>query len=438
MLPIVAEHRVLEANDPDTQERLITFAKKTKDKNTANRVLGLHFIHGESGPSVSTWWFVGQVWLPLGGTPEILRVKPKVDSKPVQMYTECVADPVVRSHLEDCVHFYWDEPPIPVEDRDDPISLLVIMRFLCLLHELCHKHLRLMITPVEANLAGRIKGKPVVRPTLRINHARARLDRTYCRFQVQSIDTVPNQILAAALHQSIKYVYQSTPLDQRLSHLAAFSAGALSGVTLRRILPTDFQGLHYAGFLRPYREPHRWARLVLRLLEEISGKRETSLPPFAIDMKELFERYCEARLRKVSSQEIWAGYKRDNIGPGFLVRPDFLVSNENERWVVDAKYKENWSWAHEDERADVFQIVSYCSHRGVLLRRGLASDTKRPTAVILYPGSLADRASDQTLGLDLERLSDEAHMLRGFEVDVARIPVNLPSGSSRNAVPDSE
>src|SRR5205823_13937566 len=83
----------------------------------------------------------------------------------------------------------WAEPPIPVEDRDHPITLLVVMRYLCLLHELCQKHLRLMITPVEANLTARIKGKPLVQPTLRMNHARGRLDRTYCRFQVQSIDT---------------------------------------------------------------------------------------------------------------------------------------------------------------------------------------------------------------------------------------------------------
>src|SRR5207237_2034694 len=135
------------------------------------------------------------------------------------------------------------------------------------------------------NLVGRIKGKPLVQATLRKNQARARLDRVFCRFQVQSIDTVPNQILAAALQQSIKYL-QRSPFgrDQKLLQLAAFSQSAMSGVALRRILPADFQELHYGGFLRPYREAHRLARLVLRMLgsdplEEIrKSKAAISLP----------------------------------------------------------------------------------------------------------------------------------------------------------------
>jgi hypothetical protein len=246
---ITKEHRSLEAEDPDVQDQLEKLARETKNRDTAPEVLGLHLIPGEPRPSVGVWWFVGQVWLPLETKPQVLRVQSKIDNvAAVQMYAECMTHPVVRAHLDDCVHFYWKEPEIRVEDRHHPITLLVIMRYLWLLHELCLKHLRLMITPVEANLSGRIKGKPLVQPTLRINHARGRLDRTYCRFQVQSIDTLPNQILVAALHQSIKYLYQSALQDQRLSHLATFSANALSGVSLRRILPTDFHGLQYGGF----------------------------------------------------------------------------------------------------------------------------------------------------------------------------------------------
>jgi 5-methylcytosine-specific restriction enzyme subunit McrC len=428
---VAEEHDRLDSGDPDIQERLVALAKKTEDRNTANTVLGLHLKPGEADPRV--WWFVGQVWLPLGKKREVLRVMPKVKTRPVQMYAECMTHPIVRSHLDDCMHVYWEEPPIRVEDRDHPITLLIVMRYLCLLHELCLKHLRLLITPVEANLAGRIRGRPLVQPTLRMNHARGRLDRTYCRFQVQSIDTLPNQILVAALHQAIKYLYQSALQDQRLSHLATFSATALSGVTLRRILPTDFHGLHYGGFLRPYREPHRWARLVLRLLgsdplEEIAGARETSLPPFSIDMKELFERYCEVKLRSVSNQQVWAGYKHRNLGWQFPVRPDFLVRTDSARWVVDAKYKDDWSWKYDEHRQDVYQVVSYCTHRQVLRELGLGSDSgDRPTAVILYPAAAGDQASDQGHGIDLQALLNNSNVLHDFEVDILRVPVNLPS-----------
>jgi 5-methylcytosine-specific restriction enzyme subunit McrC len=439
-LPVVKEHGLLDTGDLEIQDQLEALARKTKKPGTEDRVLGLHLrlIPGERRPAVSVWWFVGQVWVSLGDKPpQVLRVRPKVDNvAPVQMYAECVTHPVVRPHLDDCMYFYWDQRPIPVEDRDHPITPLVVMRFLCLLHELCQKHLRLMITPVEANLAGRIKGKPLVQPTLRMNHARGRLDRTHCRYQVQSIDTVPNQILVAALHQAIRYLYQSPLQDQRLSHLATFSANALSGVTLRRILPTDFQGLQYGGFLRPYREPHRWARLVLRLLgpdplEEIAGVRETALPPFAIDMSKLFERYCETKLRRVSSHRVWAGYKDCNLGlPPLQVRPDFLVHSGDARWVVDAKYTDNWSWNNED----VYQVIAYSAHKDVtrvLSELGPGSDSDhRPTAVILYPALPGDQVSDQARGLNLRAALRDGNVLQDFEFDILRIPVILPSLSS--------
>jgi hypothetical protein len=430
ILPIAREHNSLETGDPEIQKELQDLARKTEDRNKAHKVLGLHLSWGESRLRVNTWWFVGQVWVLLGNKSHVLRVTPKVRAAPVQMYVECVSHPVVRSHLDDCIQFYWDEEPIPVEDRDHRITPLVVMRYLCLLHELCQKHLRLMITPVEANLSGRIRGKPLVHPTLRMDHARGRLDRTFCRFQVQSIDTVPNQILAAALHQAIKYLYQSSLQDQRLSHLATFSANALSGVSLRRILPTDFQGLQYGGFLRPYREPHRWARLVLRLLgpdplEEITRVRETALPPFAIDMKELFERYCEVKLRRASNQNVvWAGYKYNKLGSHLLqIRPDFLVRARDARWVVDAKYKDDWSWNNED----VYQVVSYCAHKQVLRELGLGPDSsERPTAVILYPAAPGDQLADQERGLDLRAALRDGNVLQDFEFDILRIPMSLP------------
>jgi 5-methylcytosine-specific restriction endonuclease McrBC regulatory subunit McrC len=195
-----------------------------------------------------------------------------------------------------------------------------------------------------------------------------------------------------------------------LLQLATFSATALSGVTLRRILPTDFQGLHYGGFLQPYREPHRWARLVLSRLgpdpfEETPGVRETALPPFAIDMSKLFERYCEVKLRNVAGQQVWAGRddRKDNLGRDFPVRPDFLVRAGIARWVVDAKYKDDWSWKKDEHRSDVYQVVSYCSHKGVLHDLGQGSDAdERQKAVILYPASPEDPVSDQSHGLDLQ------------------------------------
>src|SRR6202043_3818028 len=81
---------------------------------SAAKCLGLHL--DEQG-RLSVWWYIGQVWLGLGGAPHecILRVLPKVDTRAFRMYQECVGDDVVRAHLGDTISIFWDEPPIPVE-----------------------------------------------------------------------------------------------------------------------------------------------------------------------------------------------------------------------------------------------------------------------------------------------------------------------------------
>jgi len=65
-------------------------------------------------------------------------------------------------------------------------------------------------------------------------------------------------------------------------------------------------------------------------------------------MKELFEHYCEVKLRSVPNQQVWTGYKHRNLGWQFPVRPDFLVRTDSARWVVDAKYKDDWSWKYDE------------------------------------------------------------------------------------------
>src|SRR5258705_13938955 len=106
MLLRAEEHGPVETDDPETRERLEKFAKKTKDKNNAHRVLGLHMDPGAAAPGVGG--FAGQVWLPLGEEPRALRVLPKFPNlTPVQMYAECIADTEVRSHIDQCFIFTW-------------------------------------------------------------------------------------------------------------------------------------------------------------------------------------------------------------------------------------------------------------------------------------------------------------------------------------------
>ena len=201
------------------------------------------------------------MWLTRGPAPLFSRHPKGGQRGPAPNVCRVHFHATVRSHLEECVTIFWDAPPIPVGDPNQDITPLIIGRFLTLLYDLCQKHLLASVQPIEVNLLGRIRGRPLAQQTMRRNLAKGRADRVYCRYQVQSIDTKANQILLAALRQGLKYLDQHDLRKNGLARLAAFSADALNGVTLRRIKPSDFQGLHYGGFMGPYRQPLRWAHL---------------------------------------------------------------------------------------------------------------------------------------------------------------------------------
>jgi hypothetical protein len=380
---------------------------------------------------------VGQVWLKEDdrtATDIVLRVESKVaKASAIGMYAACLSDPVVRAHLEKAVTLFWDDDPIPGGDPEAQITPLIVARYLSLLYDLCQKHLRSAIHPIEENLVGRIRGRPFVQQTIRRNLARGRPDRVYCRYQVQSLDTVPNRILLAALRQGMKYLDQRGLRLDGLSRLAAFCLDALNSVSLRRIASADFQGLHYAGFMRPYKEPHSWAKLILKQLgydphEEL--RKPIALPPFAIDMNELFERYCEVLLRKGSHQKIWAGYHDCNLGTALKVRPDFLIQSGDKGFIVDAKYKERWhcvNWlaVANPVKGDIMQVVGYSRHCGVLekLRKLGLEPPSVPHVAILYPRHEGDPLNQLNLGASWP---PENQVFGEFQVKIARIAIPLP------------
>lgn len=381
------------------------------------RYLGAHTRDGRTYAS----HYIGQVWLNEG---DILAVSPKIAKvSPVRMYSECLRHSEVAAHLDEVLRFPNDEQP-EIETSEDvfqacEIIPLIAVAYLRSVYQLCSRHLRMNFTMVEANLVGRVRGRPIVHRQIRANSARGRDDRMYCRFHVGSLDHPLNQIIRAALEQGRKYLNQLSLMDDWLCRMMGFCTSALMEVTLRRIDPREFRGIILGPHLEPYREPLRLARLILQVLGHDPNEapstddRVISIPPFAIDMNVLFERYCEHLLRCDDSSWVWAGHDADDLGKDFRVRPDFLVvrkgkdddtvdaknrkgQSENTGssstkpvcYIVDAKYKEGWSGQGE-QRSDVYQVMTYALHQEVLDKLSKQTGTPEPNrkVVILYPDS---------------------------------------------------
>ncbi len=322
--------------------------------------------------------FVGQVWIKAGGEPLFpLQVNPKRSENGrrvdfLAMAAKCFEDSTVAAHMGRCFHFWPDEAPLESDLARD-FRLLIVGMYCQALASLCKRHLRKEFVRVTENLAGRIKGRILVGENLRRNLCRGRKDRTVCQFQVHSLDSPENQILRAALEQSLKELRHAGGVDGlgQLLEWARISDAALAGIGLRRIHPAEFRSLRLGGLKRAYKRPIELARLVLALLgSDPTLERKIQTPPFAIDMNELFERYCEVELRKDYGDSLWVGYHDNNLGEKLKVRPDFIDTRNGV--VIDAKYKYDWptgpfdSTSEGTRRWDVLQVLGYSRHAHVL------------------------------------------------------------------------
>lgn len=438
-----------ETSEQLSTKEAIKFVKKSPGyiagnlKSGSREFLGLHFESQELKSS----YFVGQVWLKEGKT--ALRIGPKKQDNVdyFKMLSECLSHPIVGRHILDdgCFDFDIDKKPMPFDQTlKDSIILLLVAQYLKELFWLCKRHLRRGFPRVEHNLTGRCKGQVLIKENIIHNSAHGRFDRLYCQYQVHTMDTLENQILRAALEQSIRVLrtYAGKDSLKALWGWANEPASTLSGVKVRRIYPSEFHQIRYSGNLKVYKKPHALAKMILRTLGTDPNRPKdldkVELPPYSIDMNELFERYCDVLLRKdyKGNEELWVGYENFKRQGEWPVRPDYLIK-KNKKAIIDAKYKYYWEKWGEDWRVyvreDVYQVLAYSRHKEVLKwlwnakeNDGYHAELKQkcPDAIyILYP---TKEGKQKANGFELKLENNSRNEVPGFFPSIYRIPIPLP------------
>lgn len=380
--------------------------------------------------SVIADYILGIQWL--NNKQDIVKVKPKRDN--IDFFTildTCLKDPVVGQHMDQCYVINTNAPKIQVQDTElkEVLNLFLIHHFLGLVRHITRNGLKKGFTKVSENLTAKIRGKILVNPTLRHNHTKARPDKVYCQYQRFTTDCLENQILASTLEAVQKRLNM---LPARLSNLLHQVKPYFDGVQRIPLNNQVFRQLKTHRFFRTYQQALDVAEQIHKNITqttEISGP--TFIHPFTIDMPELFERYCEAKLRAGYSG-IKAGYQDKatseiKIGNGPELRPDFVLSKGQTDFIIDSKYK---FWfegsAFRNFKSDFQQLALYARHEGIMKNLSASSE---PHLIFIYPNIGDDSENTGTQphkssksDLDLRQKEE----VSGFN-NIYKIALNLPT-----------
>jgi 5-methylcytosine-specific restriction endonuclease McrBC regulatory subunit McrC len=353
-------------------------------------------------------YYIGYRWLDRDRR-LVLHVMPKRDAKKrridfLGMFAECLNDIEVAKHLDETYVIDFDDDWIDIEQDDYDITHFLVLHFLKVVQAIARKGLKKGYLQTRENLTAKIKGKIEIRETLKRNILNNRPDRTYCSYQVYTTNFTENRILKTALISCTGFVAQLSQTGHRsdaqssIVKLFRQNLSAFEHIETIDVTPSMFQAIHHSPFFSEYKKALRLAEMIFKRFGyswrdmEISKKRQ--IPPFVINMPELFERYVEVILRKRFGNALVPGYGMNN-GNSYScgLRPDFLVRNE--KYIIDAKYK-YWyetSMNCENFKDDFAQLSLY--GRDIRIKNVLKINDAmaEPWLILIYP-KLDERFGD--------------------------------------------
>lgn len=350
--------------------------------------LGIHQEFNGYEVQLKSYYYIGYRWL---NKNEYIHIAPKKYNKYqadyLKMFLVCLKDHVVSQHLDETYKIYFDEKWIDISNEEDEITPLLILQFLQIVKKISVKGLKKGYIKVTENLTSKIKGKILVNQTIKQNHFRSRLDKTVCNHQIYTVNCIENQILKTALLQCSRNLHGINNSD--ISKLLKFNLSLFEQINSKEIFSSDFLKVKYSPFYKEYKEALKLAYMIFKRFGfnlNSEQKRESyTIPPFYINMPELFERYVEVKLRSLYKNDLVAGYGKKN-GNSYIfgLRPDFIVKNR--KLIIDAKYK----YWFENEISDNnfkkdFQQLSLYGRVNEIRDNISLADNEEANILFIYP-----------------------------------------------------
>lgn len=403
------EHSVREISSEEHLTEVILF--KGKEGNNCIEVVD----NGEK-KCVHCHYYVGIDWLVKEKV--AIYVAPKLDLPSQQINYFAMLYSCFHSDMADEIsglyEIKWTEPSIEISQKQDILMPFLVMQFLYQLKKIVKRGLKKSHYSIDKNLLYKIKGKIKVSETIKNNIAKNERYSTYCQYQEFGLDCIENRILKKALLFVQKYL-SLFPNYGCISPIVHFCLPAFQNVS-ENIGEHHIKNFHHNAFYKDYKEGLWLAHQILKRLgyniKSIDKNSVIKTPPFWIDMPKLFEMYVFSKLKENYHHCITFQAK------GSSGNPDFLLISEDNRCIIDTKYKEKYT-DNQYYIEDVRQLSGYARDIRILSQLGYKKVEEQCVLVdciIIYP----DQSASESLSQNLKEKSIPEFV--GFY----KVPIKLP------------
>jgi len=359
----------------------------------------IEITHDSLSKKLNSNFYIGTDWLYKN---EIaVYVTPKLNDNAQQtdylkMLFSCLRHSDVASYTKDLYEIKFEEPFIEIEQKQDLLTPLLVVQFLQVVKTIVRKGLKKSYYKVEHNLNAKIKGKVLVAQTLKQNIIKNKPTKTFCQYDEFGFNYIENRILKRTLVFVQKYLALFPDYSKLASPVINYCLPAFHEVDDNIDLKT-LKGITHNSFYKEYKEALHISSLILKRfgynIKEIDtlNNKTVQVPPFWIDMPKLFELYVLGLLKDKYFNSIKFQIQ------GTYGQPDFVFVTENEKMIIDTKYKRKYQ-QEKYQADDIRQLSGYARDKKILSRFGYITKEQQDKVIdclIIYPDQTAsDKLAD--------------------------------------------
>lgn len=325
------------------------------------------------------------------------------------------------------VYIDWQAPTIPITStKYDQLTPFLIVQFLRLLKAIVRKGLKKSYYKIQRNLNNRVKGKILVGSHIKKNVFKNRLTTNYCEYEEFGIDSTENRFLKKVLRFASSFVENHRNLFRDnlddVQQLIRFCRPAFQKVG-SRLKEYELKNIRFNPFFKEYEEALNIGQHILKRFSYSLTKTtedKTEIPPFWIDMPQLFELYFYYKLLNSNPEsQSKVCFQYSTYGNAL----DFLITEEGCEMIIDTKYKPyyNKGRIHEDIR----QVSGYARLNKVRKRLGLQGSDEIIDCLIIYP-KIGEGIREETYKLPkLKEALVEKNQIKMYH-KVYKLGIDLP------------